>query len=143
MKKVYRAAMRHFKQRDVFSVELTIVSGDDIKKINAETRNVDSVTDVLSFPNLDINQLPKKKKDYPMDIDFDTNRVILGEIVICYDRILEQAKEYGHSEEREAAYLTLHGILHLLGFDHMDEQDKAVMRKHEEEILNKLGIKRD
>ncbi len=143
IKKVYRAALKHFGQSDVFSVEIEIVSADEIRQINNDERGVDRVTDVLSFPTLTINSLPVTKKQYPMDIDYDSGKLLLGDIVICYDKVKEQAAEYGHSEEREAAYLTLHGILHLLGFDHETEEDKAVMRMHEEAVLNQLNITRD
>ena len=111
--------------------------------MNKNERGVDKVTDVLSFPTLVIKSLPVTKKQFPTDIDYESGKLMLGDIIICYEKVKEQAAEYGHSEEREAAYLTLHGILHLLGFDHIEDADRVVMRKHEEEILNSLGITRD
>lgn len=143
MKAVYKAALKHFSQPDIFSVEIEIVSADKIREVNKNERGVDKVTDVLSFPTLVIKSLPVTKKQFPTDIDYESGKLMLGDIIICYEKVKEQAAEYGHSEEREAAYLTLHGILHLLGFDHIEDADRVVMRKHEEEILNSLGITRD
>ena len=143
LKKVYKACLKYFSQPDVFLVEIEIVGKDEIRTVNAGTRGVDKVTDVLSFPTLVIKSLPVTKKQFPTDIDYESGKLMLGDIIICYEKVREQAAEYGHSEEREAAYLTLHGILHLLGFDHIEDEDRVVMRKHEEEILNSLGITRD
>ncbi len=141
--KIYLAYLDNLGLKDVFDIELSIVDGDTIKETNAMTRNVDSVTDVLSFPNLEM-KFPFRQKDYK---DFDRNpqtgNLFLGEIMLCQSRAQEQAQEYGHSFERECGYLFLHGLLHLAGFDHMTEQDKPIMRKHEEEILNSLGIVRE
>ena len=77
-----------------------------------------------------------------MDVDYESGKIMLGDILVCIDVMKEQAIEYGHSEEREVAYLALHGILHLLGYDHENEADKQVMRKHEEAILGCLDIVR-
>ena len=122
-------------------IELSFVSAEEIKEINAETREVDAVTDVLSFPNLDgIFGKKIRIKDYPFDVDPDTNMLNLGCIVVCMDKILEQAKEFGTGEKREFSYLLTHGMLHVLGYDHMTDEDKAVMRKKEEEILEKSNV---
>ena len=96
---------------------------------------MDSVTDVLSYPNLTDIEFPIRKSRYKTDINAETGRLILGEIVLCFGRIEEQAKEYGHGIDREYRYLFLHGLLHLFGFDHEEESDKAAMRRAEEEIL--------
>lgn len=123
------------------SVELTIVDGETIKEVNRQFREVDSVTDVLSFPNLEV-KLPFDAADYPNDVDPETGEIMLGSIMLCYGRAVEQSLEYGHSTERECCYLVLHGLLHLLGFDHIEQEDKAKMREQEELILGKLGITR-
>ena len=107
---------------------------------------MDKVTDVLSFPNLELkmplsNNLKMSK--CALDVNPETGNIMLGDIYIYYGRVKSQAKEYGHSIIREAGYLFLHGVLHLLGFDHMVEEEKAEMRKYEEIILNKLNIQRD
>lgn len=140
LKRVYRAAMKHFDQRDIFSVELGFVPKEEMQALNLEARGVDSVTDVLSFPALEGIELPVTKADFePSDKDA-RGRVLLGEIVICPERMREQAEEYGHGEIRECAFLFLHGLLHLLGYDHIDEEEREKMFLIQEEILNALGI---
>ncbi len=122
-------------------VELLFYDEDDIHKLNLETRGVDKSTDVLSYPNL--NEIkPFTQDNYPFDFDMENNSVFLGSIVICDIIAKRQAEEYGHSERRERAYLFLHGLLHLLGYDHIKDEDKQVMRSKEEEILNLMGVSR-
>lgn len=123
------------------SVELLIVSEEEIREINARERKVDSVTDVLSFPLLDEIR-PFTKENYPFDYDEATDGVSLGSILICDEVAKRQAKEYGHGEERERAYLFLHGLLHLLGYDHTDEETKSRMRAMEENVLQSVGLAR-
>ena len=125
------------------SLDLTFVGRARIRSLNASLRGVDRVTDVLSFPTVERVSLPLVKGDYPCDVDPDSGKVHLGSIVICRARAIEQAKEYGHSLERELAYLTVHGVLHLLSFDHIEESDRVKMRAAEESILGELGIGRD
>lgn len=122
-------------------MEIASMTKDEIQVLNAEMRGVDSVTDVLSFCNLDI-KFPFSKKDYPYDINPESGGVMLGEIYICLERAAEQALEYGHSEEREFAFLVCHGVLHLLGLDHIEKADEEVMTKKQEEILTSLNILR-
>ena len=122
--------------------EINVLLTDDagIQAINLEQRGVDAPTDVLSFPMFDL-----KPGDRPTDADADpaTRLVPLGDMVLNLDRVKSQAKEYGHSESRELAYLAVHSVLHLLGYDHMDEGPmKAQMRQREEAILAKLGLER-
>lgn len=109
---------------------IIIIDNKEIQEINKRYRNKDSVTDVISFAF--------EESD---NIGYDNMR-LLGEIYISYEKCIEQAKEYGHSVERELCYLSVHGLLHLLGYDHMNESDKKIMRTLEEEILNECGIKR-
>ena len=122
-------------------VEVCFVSGEQIRSLNAQTRNIDKVTDVLSFPMLteiaDFTQ-----ENYPLEYDEFSGEVTVGSIVICNEVALAQANEYGHSVERERCYLFTHGLLHLLGYDHIVDSDKVVMREMEEKILLKLGISR-
>ena len=104
---------------------------------------MDAVTDVLSFPNLEIHKnLPVKKSDFPLDVDPDSGKLLLGETVMCMDKILEQSDEFGTTPEREAGYLFLHSLLHLFGYDHMEDAEKAEMREKEEEILKTIGLSR-
>ncbi|MBR5438620.1 MAG: rRNA maturation RNase YbeY [Clostridia bacterium] len=127
------------KQKELLYAELSFVSKEKIRQLNTQFRNVLSVTDVLSFPTLDgIRGKVLKHKDFPLDVD--ENGLFLGSIVVCMARAKEQAKEYGHSIERELTYLTLHGLLHLFGYDHMVEEDKARMRKLEDKILKKIEV---
>ncbi|MCR2044947.1 rRNA maturation RNase YbeY [Anaerosalibacter massiliensis] len=107
-------------------ISLSFVDNNEIKNLNREYRNVDSSTDVLSFP---------------MEDDFALNHIpILGDIVISLEKALSQSKEYGHSFNREMAYLTAHSMLHLLGYDHIEEDDKSIMRNKEKQIMKSLGI---
>ena len=124
------------------AVELLFVDGEEIRALNAETRGVDKVTDVLSFPTLDgIKDKPIHGQDFPFDKD-EEGRLMLGSIVICKDRAKEQAEEYGHSYERELHYLLVHGVMHCLGYDHMTDEEKAEMREKEERVLTALNITR-
>ena len=137
-------AMADFVESDVdLAIELIFVDGEEIRRLNAQTRGIDKVTDVLSYPTLDgIKGQALKGEDYPFDID-EEGTLLIGSIVVCCQRAQEQAKEYGHSYERELHYLIVHGIMHCLGYDHMTEDEKAEMREKEEFILGKLGITRD
>ena len=121
-------------------VEVCITDDEGIHQTNREMRGVDRPTDVLSFPMFELE--PGEKPD-PDWADPDTNKVYLGEMMISLERANAQAEEYGHSPEREVCYLAVHSVLHLLGYDHVDEGPmKAQMREHEEAILGKLGITR-
>ncbi|MGN0824048.1 MAG: rRNA maturation RNase YbeY [Candidatus Coproplasma sp.] len=124
------------------SIEVVIVDKTTIKDLNSRFRSIDKVTDVLSFPTLD-NIRGKKLilADYPLDTDGE-GTLFLGSIAICEEVAKEQAEEYGHSEEREFYYLATHGVCHLLGYDHMTEEDKQEMRAKEERVMSKLGLER-
>ena len=135
------AAVRKYLKGWSAHVDVTMVSGEEIRTINRENRNVDKVTDVLSFPMLDMYE-GVYHGDLKDEIEPNTGDIMLGDIIICYDKILEQAEEFGHSKEREMAYLATHSILHLLGFDHVDEGEmKAKMRAAEEEII--MSVSKD
>jgi probable rRNA maturation factor len=131
--------------RDV-QISVIFVDNEEIHKINKEFRNVDRPTDVLSFPMIEYKDGKVYKEQYKgLELDksfFDQGELVLGDIAISIEQTLEQSKEYGHSFERELAYLTVHSVLHLLGYDHMEEEDKEKMRTREEVILEKLNIKR-
>lgn len=129
------------------SVSLMIVDEDTIKSINAENRDIDKVTDVLSFPNIefenegDLSILDSSDKfDY---YDPEDGRLILGDIIICSKKVKEQADSYGHSEKREFAFLVAHSILHLLGYDHIDDDERELMEEKQRNILDSLKITRD
>lgn len=121
-------------------IDVRITDGAGIREINREMRQVDRPTDVLSFPSFDLTpgELPEAE-----DADPGTGLVPLGDMVISMEHAAAQAKEYGHSGRRELAYLAVHSVLHLLGYDHLDEGPmKAQMREREEDILAELGILR-
>ena len=123
--------------------EINVLVTDDegIHQINLEQRDIDRPTDVLSFPMFELE--PGEHPD-ELDADPETELVPLGDMVISLERAGEQAREFGHSVEREVCYLTVHSVLHLLGYDHMDEGPmKAQMREREEAILGGLGITRN
>ena len=118
-------------------VSVTLTNGENIKKINNQYRNIDKETDVLSFPMFEKQEIDKKIKKQ----DFE-NYDILGDMIISIPKVREQAEEYEHSFEREFAYMIVHSFYHLMGYDHIEEEDKLVMREKEENILNQLEIKR-
>ena len=125
------------------AAELVFTGAEDIRALNARERGKDAVTDVLSFPNLDgILGRPIRRADFPFDADEEGN-LFLGSVVICRERAAEQAAEYGHSLRRELYYLAVHGLCHLLGYDHEGEADKAAMRAREERVLADMDIGRD
>ena len=129
-----------------YQISLLFVDNNEIREINNETRGIDKVTDVLSFPMLDYPENMVFKNVYKNkkfnEIYLDGEELVLGDMVLSLERAKEQRIEYNHSFEREVCYLVVHSILHLLGYDHMDDEDKAKMRTREEEILGKLNIKR-
>ncbi|MCL2862144.1 MAG: GTPase Era [Firmicutes bacterium] len=115
-------------------LELIFVCPDEMKELNTSSRGKNEVTDVLSFPSLSCLK-PLTKENYPFEYDEELGSVNIGSIVICEEKAIEQAKEYGHSIERERSYLFVHGLLHLLGHTHDDEESKKAMREKEEKIL--------
>lgn len=137
-KDVADAVCKVLGQTSELKAELVFVSADRIKELNRETRGIDKVTDVLSYPSLDgIRGKVLKKKDYPTETD--GRNLFIGSIVICEDKVKEQAEEFGHSEEKERTYLIIHGLMHLFGYDHMEENDKKQMREKEKAVLALLG----
>lgn len=116
-------------------VNIIFTNPDKIRQTNKEYRNVDKETDVLSFPMFE--------KEEILNYEAKQWQEVLGDIMISIERVQEQAKEYGHSFERELAYMMVHGFYHLMGEDHIEEADKVVMRQKEENVLTKLGITRD
>lgn len=118
-------------------ISITLTVPEVIKEANKKYRNIDKATDVLSFPMFEREELEELIKN-----NYDVEDV-LGDLIISIPKVEEQAIEYGHSFERELAYMVVHGFYHLMGYDHMEESDKKEMRQKEDEVLNKLGITRD
>lgn len=133
---IYEIALKETHNKNNIVIDVTIVGRNTIRELNKEHRNVDRVTDVLSFPLLENDEL---KSDLMHDENIQTE---LGDIVICKSRAIEQAKEYGHSLERELCFLALHGFLHVLGYDHMQKEDEMVMFPLQDKILNIANMPR-
>lgn len=139
VKKVVEQCFKEEKLEDSkLYISITLTTPQHIHEINKQYRNVDKETDVLSFPMFEKNELDNKIKNQ----DFE-HEDVLGDIVISIEKVKGQAEEYGHSFEREFSYMIVHGFYHLMGYDHIEEQDKVIMRPKEENVLNKLGIRRD
>ncbi|NBG89323.1 rRNA maturation RNase YbeY [Isachenkonia alkalipeptolytica] len=126
---IIEKTLTYENREENFEVSLSLVTPEEIKELNKQYRGKDRATDVLSFPVEELFQPGEEK--------------ILGDIVISTEAVMEQAREYSHSVEREIAYLFLHGLLHLLGYDHLESEDKEKMRKVEKEILSQLEITRN
>lgn len=153
---LFERALGTVFEADIPSVlELLFVSEADIRTLNAEKRGVDAVTDVLSFPAIElragekifshehpecVEPILKKRKGEWVE---DGARLYLGSVVICKKRAREQAEEYGHPYGREICYLTAHGLLHCLGYDHETEEEKRIMREKEEAVMRLLGLERE
>lgn len=142
---VIEEAMDYEKCPYEAEINVLLTDNEGIQEINKEHRNMDKPTDVLSFPMLEYEN--------PADFDFleeegmdsfhpETGELILGDIVLSVDKIKEQAYNYGHNEKRELAFLVAHSMLHLFGYDHMEEEEAALMEAKQNEILNNLNIRR-
>ncbi len=126
-------------------INVVITNNEEIQKTNKEFRDIDRATDVLSFPMLEY-EVPGEfdwLEDYEEYFNPETGELILGDIMISMDKVWEQAKEYGHSVERELAFLAAHSMLHLCGYDHMEDDEKDVMEQKQRDIMEILGISRD
>ena len=138
IKKVIEKCFEEEKiQNSKLCMTIILTTPQNIRKINEEYRNIDKETDVLSFPMFEKDELDKKIKNN--DFEYED---VLGDIVISIEKVKEQAEEYGHSFERELSYMLVHGFYHLMGYDHIEEEDKKVMRPKEEKILKDLEITR-
>jgi probable rRNA maturation factor len=146
LKEVIDYALKEEEVNVDYEVSVIFVDNETIREINKEQRNIDRATDVLSFPMLNYTDKKVFKEEYKnkefKEYDLDDGKLVLGDIVLSLERAEEQRIEYGHSFIRETAYLTVHSVLHLLGYDHMEEDEKRIMRKREEEILKKFDIRR-
>lgn len=120
--------LEYMKYRKEAEVSVTVVDEQEIKALNNEFRGINKVTDVLSFPIGDKNP--------------ETGETVLGDIVLCAEKIISQAQEYGHTRKRELAFLTCHSMLHLLGYDHMEDEERQEMEELQRRILDKIGYTR-
>lgn len=127
-------------------VNLTLTDNEGIREVNKAYRSIDAPTDVLSFPMLSYEtagDFSKLEDDYDDNFNPDTGEIMLGDILISTDRVREQAVSYGHSEKREYAFLIVHSMLHLFGYDHMTPEEAAVMEEKQSGILSQMNIVRD
>ena len=118
-------------------VNVLIVSADDIREINLQNRGIDKVTDVLSFPYFEYEEPGVFEGEL-----FEDEENILGDIILCADKIISQAAEFGHSQKRELSFLTVHSMLHLTGYDHMEDGDREIMEEQQRKYMENLGILR-
>ena len=119
-------------------INVILTNPKNIKETNKKYRNIDKETDVLSFPMFEKDEI----ESIISAEDDEQIEDVLGDIMISIPRVIEQAEEYGHSVQRELAYMVVHGFYHVMGYDHMNEEEKSVMRQKEENILSKLNITR-
>jgi probable rRNA maturation factor len=135
---IAEAVLKSEKFEKNTEISVLFVDNEQIREINNDFRQIDSATDVLSFPMLDF--AGNKIIDNVGDVYLGA--VVLGDIVVSLERALAQAEEYGHSYEREVGFLVCHSMLHLLGYDHESDEERAIMRENEESVLESLGLTR-
>lgn len=143
---VVGAALEYVKCKYDTEVNVLLTDNERIQEINRDNRGIDSPTDVLSFPMIEFQEpeLFEAVEEHPEDyFNQDTGELLLGDIVISMDKVYEQAQEFGHSPERELAFLVAHSMLHLSGYDHEEESERTVMEAKQEEILQNKGYTRD
>ena len=138
VKKIAKAVYKTLGQKSYLKAEVVFSNGENMQYLNRTTRDVDSITDVLSYPSLEGIRgevlLPENCRT-----ELEGKYIFLGSIVLCDEKIKEQAKEYGHSDVEEREYLIIHGLMHLFGYDHMTDEDKKEMRDKEKAVLKLLG----
>lgn len=132
------AVMRDKNIPEELDVNVMIVTPEEMKRINRETRGIGKVTDVLSFPYFEYEKpgvFDQEKIDW-------ADEDILGDIVICAEKVMKQAEEYGHSQKRELAFLTVHSMLHLIGYDHIEKKDAELMEPEQKRLMELIGVSR-
>ena len=142
IRKVEKACFKAVGQDNFFIIDMTVSAADVIKSLNASARGIDKVTDVLSFPCFDKLSLPVDKDKFSA-CDYDGKRVMLGSVMICRQRAEEQADEFNHSYARELGFLACHGMLHLLGFDHIEKKDEEIMTALQRRMMDSVKLKRN
>lgn len=134
------AALAYLKADLACAVDVTVTDEEEIREVNAESRGIDRVTDVLSFPMLELAP-DTRLSEAATPADFDEGRLLIGEMLLCFPRAKEQAAEFGHSLARELSFLTVHSMLHLFGYDHeKSPEEDALTQRMTEEILAPLGL---
>lgn len=143
IKRAFNEAKKEYAKEYSTQVSVSFVDEDAIRRYNKENRNTDSVTDVLSFPLLDCKEGIINDTEITSGEFDEDGYLMLGDVVICVNVAKKQALEYGHGEDREIVYLFVHSVMHLFGFDHMEDGEKRNMRAAEEKIMNRIGLTRD
>lgn len=145
MKKVMETALDYVECPYETEINIVITDNEGIHEVNKEYRGIDRPTDVLSFPMAEY-EIPGDfsglEENYSDCFHPETGELILGDIMISIDKVYEQAEAYGHSVERELGFLTAHSMLHLCGYDHIEEEERGVMEEKQREILERIGLKR-
>ncbi|MGI6705279.1 MAG: rRNA maturation RNase YbeY [Clostridia bacterium] len=127
-------------------IGIILADNEQIRELNRKHRGIDRETDVLSFPMIEYEDYCDSEveqfrlEEMETEMDHDSQEILLGDIVISLEKALQQAEEYGHEIEREIGFLTVHGMLHLLGYDHMEKEDEKIMRQREEEVLHSFHL---
>ena len=145
IERVMVTALSHEKCPFQAEINILITDKEGIRRYNQEYRGIEKETDVLSFPGVDYERpgdFALALSDKNSYFNPDTEELLLGDIILCRDRVFSQAEEYGHSVLREFSFLLVHSLLHLLGYDHMEEAQEQVMMRHQDEIMGELGILR-
>lgn len=140
IKRAVMASLDFFDLRTDVEISVMLTDNHEIRTLNKLHRNIDSATDVLSFPMFEYDEAGEIEEDFA-ELN-EMGEICLGDIVISIERAIEQADEYGHSFEREVGFLTVHSMLHLLGYDHMSDDDEKEMFGYQEEILDSMGLER-
>ena len=142
LKNLAKAVYTVLGQKENLKAELVFETGADMTDLNRTARGVNSVTDVLSFPSLDgiKGEILRREK---CNTELDGRYIFIGSIVLCDEKIRAQAEELGHSEEEERDYLVIHGLMHLMGYDHMTEEDKREMREKEKAAVSLMAVKKE
>lgn len=141
IRRLYAQAEKTLKLADVFEVAVSFIPDEEMRALNNRTRSVDRVTDVLSFPAIVFKDFSDRTL-FDADVNPETCLYGLGDVVICLGQARRQAEEYGHSAKREVGFLALHGLLHLLGYDHVTADDEKVMTALQNKILSECKINR-
>ena len=143
IKEIVRLSLEAENYPENVEISVTIVDNNEIHRINKEFRNIDAPTDVLSFPLLEFENGVLVEKTAKENINIDTNEFVMGDIIISAERAAEQAEEFGHSLKREVAFLTAHSMYHLMGYDHIEDEEEKIMSAKQEAVLQKAGITRE
>lgn len=142
LRRVAKAVYKVLGQKAFFKTEIVFQDGENMQFLNKTTRGVDNITDVLSYPSMS-GIRGKILTPVECKTELDGKYIFLGSIVLCDEKIREQAKEFGHSEKREREYLVVHGLLHLFDYDHLNDKDKLEMRQKEKQVMKMLYPKEE